>query len=178
MTTPDFEDMLSGGHPNSLGRTEEVVDLVLAEPARLAELYGCYQSEDAVVRLRVSSAMKRVQAARPDLLIPFYNRLIEEIGALDQASAQWTLAILFNVGWPDMSAAQRARAKTLVQRNLAEQDDWIVLNTSMDVLVGWAHEDVELRTWLKPLLDRLRRDKRKSVSKRAEQALRALRARG
>jgi len=173
-----FEDMLSGGHPNSLGRTEEVVDLVLADPARLSELYGCYQSEDAVVRLRVSSAMKRVQAARRALLIPYYGRLIEEIGALDQASAQWTLAILFNVGWPDMTAAQRARAKALVQRNLAEHDDWIVLNTSIDVLTGWAREDVDLRSWLQPHLDRLCRDKRKSVSKRAEKALSALASMG
>ena len=173
-----FEDMLSGGHPNSLGRTEEVVDLVLAEPSRLAELYGCYQSEDAVVRLRVSSAMKRVQAARPDLLISYYDRLIEEIGALDQASAQWTLAILFNVGWPDLTVKQRAQAKALVQRNLAEHDDWIVLNTSMDVLTGWAREDVDLRSWLQPHLDRLCRDARKSVSKRAEKALGALASMG
>ena len=75
--------MLTGGHPNSLGRTIEVVDGVLVDPQRMTELFNCYQSEDEVVRLRVSNALRRVQAERPDLLIPFIDRLIEEIGQLD-----------------------------------------------------------------------------------------------
>ncbi len=169
-----FEEMLTGGHPNSLGRTVEVVELVLADEARMAELFACYQSADAVVRLRTSSAMKRVQAARPELIQPYYDRLIEEIGALDQASAQWTLAILFDAGRGDMTGAQFERAKAIVKRNLAEHDDWIVLNTSMDVLVRWAKEDRALREWLPPHLVRLSKDKRKSVSKRATKALEAL----
>ena len=37
-----FETMLSGGHPNSLGRTVEVVAAVLDDPARLDELFSCY----------------------------------------------------------------------------------------------------------------------------------------
>lgn len=169
-----FEHMLTGGHPNSLGRTEEVVDLVLGDEARMAELFACYQSADEVVRLRTSSAMKRVQAARPDLIVPYYDRLIEEIGALDQASAQWTLAILFDVGRGDMTDQQLERAKGIVKQNLAEHHDWIVLNTSMDVLTRWARDDNSLRGWLTPHLERLSRDSRKSVSKRAEKSLKAL----
>ena len=169
-----FETMLTGGHPNSLGRTVEVVESVLTEPSRLEELYGCYRSADEVVRLRTSSAIKRVQAVRPDLVVPYFDRLIEEIGALDQASAHWTLAILFDVGAPDMTSEQFARAKALVRRNLAEHRDWIVLNTSMDVLARWAHDDAELRDWLPSHLKRLAGDSRKSVSKRAAKALRSL----
>ena len=44
-----FEEMLTGGHPNSLGRTVGVVEIVLANPARLGEPYACYQSNDKVV---------------------------------------------------------------------------------------------------------------------------------
>ena len=62
----NFESILSGGHPNSLGRTVEVVDLVLEDRARLAELYQCYFSSDEIVRLRVSSAFKRVTTEHPD----------------------------------------------------------------------------------------------------------------
>ena len=43
--------MLTGGHPNSLGRTIEVVETVLADEARMEELFGCYGSVDEVVRL-------------------------------------------------------------------------------------------------------------------------------
>ncbi len=36
--TMPFADMLAGGHPNSLGRTEEVVGIVQADHGRLEEL--------------------------------------------------------------------------------------------------------------------------------------------
>ena len=159
--------MLTGGHPNSLGRTIEVVETVLADPSRMEELFGCYGSDDEVVRLRVSNAMRRVQAERPDLVLPFIDRLIDQIGALDQASAQWTLAKLFQVAWPEMSGDQQVRAKALVQRNLAEHQDWIVLNNSIEVLTEWAEDDRGLAAWLVPHLERLTGDARKSVAKRA-----------
>ena len=170
MAEQRFEEMLAGGHPNSLGRTVEVVDLVLAAPDRFAELFDCYRSDDAVVRLRVSSAMKRIEAERHDLLVPFIDRLIEEVGALDQPSAQWTLAQLFRRLEDDLDPGQRRAAKALVKRNLATHDDWIVLNVSIDTLTHWAEADAELRDWLLPHLDRLAGDARKSVAARARKA--------
>ena len=169
-----FEDMLTGGHPNSLGRTIEVVETVLADEARMEELFGCYGSADEVVRLRVSNAMRRVQAERPDLIVPFIDRLIEEIGALDQASAQWTLPKLFEGAEAEMSEGQKAAALALVKRNLAEHQDWIVLNNSIEYLARLASGDGALKAWLLPHLARLSADDRKSVAKRAAKALNGL----
>ncbi len=166
-----FEQMLTGGHPNSLGRTEEVVAVVLADNQRFAELFDCYGSTDPVVRLRVSSAMKRIDAAQRSLLLPYIDRFIGEIGELDQPSAQWTLAQLFQRLSQELSADQHAAALKLLQRNLAHNQDWIVLNTTMDTLVDWAADDKKLTSWLRPHLKRLTADKRKSVSKRAAKHL-------
>ncbi|WP_114521050.1 hypothetical protein [Altererythrobacter sp. ZODW24] len=171
--TETFEIMLMGGHPNSLGRTVEVVDHVLAEPARLEELFVCYSSEDDVVRLRVSSAMKRVEVARHDLLLPYIDRFIDQIGQLDQPSAQWTLAILFEKLRPDMTASQESSSLALLKRNLAENDDWIVLNTTMDVLARWSKGNAALSGWFAPHLKRLAKDPRKSVSKKAAKLMSA-----
>ena len=173
--TETFEAMLTGGHPNSLGRTLEVVDQVLARPDRFGELFDCYRSEDAVVRLRTSSAMKRVEAERHDLLVPYIDRFIQEIGELDQASAQWTLAQLFDRLSSDMNQSQRKAALTIMKRNLASHDDWIVLNTTMETLTDWAGEDQALKNWLRPHLERLASDRRKSVASRAARKLDALR---
>ena len=169
-----FEDMLVGGHPNSLGRTLEVVAAVLARPARFAELFACYAAADPVVRLRTSNALKRVQAERHDLLVPYIDRLINEIGKLDQASAQWTLAQLFDRLAPDMDTAQRASALVIMQRNLSTYDDWIVLNATLETLSRWAPEDPSLRRWLRSHLERLSADRRKSVAARARKHLRRL----
>ena len=166
-----FEDMLTGGHPNSLGRTIEVVDLVLANPARFDALFATYSSADAVVRLRVSNAMRRVEAERHDLLVPYIDRFIEKIGALDQASAQWTLAVLFDKLRDDMTPAQKAAAQAILQRNLAEHHDWIVLNNTMETLTHWAEEDTDRKAFLVPHLKRLEQDGRKSVMARASKFL-------
>jgi len=165
--TETLEQMLSGGHHNSLGRTIEVVDLVLANPDRFDELFQTYSSADALVRLRTSNAMRRVEAERHDLLVPYIDRFIGQIGALDQPSAQWTLAVLFRLLEDDMTAPQRANALAIMKRNLAEHDDWIVLNNSIETLTLWAREDAELAAWLTPHLARLQSDPRKSVAARA-----------
>ena len=167
----NFKSMLTGGHPNSLGRTIEVVDTVLTDPSRFEELYLCYRSDDEVVRLRVSNAMRRVEAERHDLLVPYIDRYIEEIGQLDQPSAQWTLAKLFEALEGDMTRQQRDAALAIMKRNLAEHDDWIVLNNTMEALFKWSADDPALRDWLRPHLERLAKDTRKSVAKRSEKLL-------
>ena len=169
-----FEQMLTGGHPNSLGRTIEVVDLVLSKLDRFDELFDCYRSDDAVVRLRTSNAMKRIEAERHDLLVPYIDRFIGEIGQLDQASAQWTLAQLFERLSEDMTKRQQAAALEIMKRNLAVHDDWIVLNTTIETLARWAARDQDLKAWLRPHLERLSSDSRKSVASRATKKLAAL----
>jgi len=166
--------MLSGGHPNSLGRTVEVVDMVLADPPRFDDLIACYRSADPVVRLRVSNAMKRVDDVRRDLLLPYLERFLTEIAAIDQPSTQWTLAQLWDRLSDHLTADQRARATADMQRNLAHHDDWIVLNATMVTLSNWAKTDPDLAAWLGPHLARLTNDPRKSVSGRARKLLAAI----
>lgn len=60
-----FAKMLTGGHPNSLGRTEEVVGLVLADRARLEGLFATMSDPDEVVRLRVGDALEKVCREQP-----------------------------------------------------------------------------------------------------------------
>ncbi|MDE0711272.1 MAG: hypothetical protein OXH60_03960 [Rhodospirillales bacterium] len=169
-----LEDMLAGGHPNSLGRTVEVVETVLADTERFGELFACYVSKDPVVRLRTSNALKRIEAQRRDLLVPYIDRLIEEVGSLDQASAQWTLAQLFGRLAADMDQDQWAGALRIMKRNLSSHDDWIVLNATIETLSDWAMADQGLRRWLKPHLERLSADRRKSVASRAAKQRRKL----
>ena len=166
--------MLTGGHPNSLGRTVEVVEIVLADRARLGELYACYQSDDAVVRLRTSNALKRISREQPEWLVPLIDGFLTEIAELDQASAQWTLADLFQTLAPLMTSMQRQQAEAVLKRNLANHNDWIVLNQTMKTLGEWATQDVALKAWLIPHLERLQQDGRKSVAKTAAKTLKNL----
>jgi hypothetical protein len=168
-----FEAMLTGGHPNSLRRTIEVVDLVIADRARLQELVHCYRSDNETVRLRTSNALCRVEEIEHEWLIPHLDELINDVGNLDQASAQWTLAKLFFRYTNDLSKTQKDEALLILKRNI-EHNDWIVLIKTLETLVAWAKDATafgttpELTLWLRPHVDRLIADSRKSVARNAE----------
>ncbi|MEM9646995.1 MAG: hypothetical protein AAF969_00835 [Bacteroidota bacterium] len=170
----DFEKRLTGGHPNSLGNTIEVVNDVLRHHKYFEELFNCYFSEDEVVRLRVSNAMKRIAREEKQLLLPYLNRFLTEIAQIDQASTQWTLAQLFLLLEDEMTQNQISKAKLILQNNLSNHQDWIVLNQTMETLGRWAQKDGTLAEWLEPHLARLSEDTRKSVSKKAMKTLQIL----
>lgn len=159
--------MLSGGHPNSLGRTVDVAEQVLADVNQLTELFDCYTSTDVTVRLRTSNALKRIARSRPECLVPYIDRLINHVAKLDQASAQWTLATLFLLLESWMTNEQKAQTTAIMKLNLTQSSDWIVLNTTMETLTEWAQTDPQLKFWLLPHLTRLGCDKRGSVSRKA-----------
>lgn len=169
-----FEERLKGGHPNSLGNTVEVVDEVLAENQLFNELFNCYFSSDEIVRLRTSNAMKRICKANKSILLPYIDRFLTDIAIIDQASTQWTLSQLFGMLDKDMTKKQIEQAKNIMKNNLSNHTDWIVLNQTMDTLTKWAKKDENLKDWIKPHLERLTTDERKSVSGRAKKMIEKL----
>lgn len=172
--TESFETMLTGGHPNSLGRTVEVVEVVLKDASRLSELYNCYFSDDEVVRLRTSNALKRICAEYPEWLVPYIDKLLSEVSNINQASAQWTLAQLFNSLTSYINVSQKQKGIKILKRNLEHNDDWIVQNQTMQTLADWAKTDEALKEWLEPHLDNLVNDERKSIAGRAKKLRKAL----
>jgi len=171
MNDSSFESLLTGGHPNSLGNTVEVVSMVLADPIRFEELFQCYFSKDEVVRLRVSNAMKRICQENRALLLPYMDRFLTEISQIDQASTQWTLSQLFDMLEKNLSPKQKYLAIQIMKHNLAHHNDWIVLNQTINTLGKWAMKNDTLKAWLHPHLERLSLDSRKSVSKTANKWL-------
>ncbi|SHJ29015.1 hypothetical protein [Aquimarina spongiae] len=123
----NFEERLKGGHPNSLGNTVEIVDEVLAQHELFNELFNCYFSNDEIVRLRTSNAMKRICKAKKGLLIPYVDRFLHEISKINQASTQWTLSQLFGLLEKDMNESQIEHAKKIMKGNLAHHKDWMFL---------------------------------------------------
>ena len=162
-----FEARLSGGHPNSLGNTVSVAQDVIANRSLLPELIATYSSEDEVVRLRVSSALKRVAWAKPDWVHHELDAVLHWVVALQQPSAQWTIAeILLTLG-PMLSSSQRTNATNIMKAHLGASGDWIVLIKTMETLADWATTDAALRGWLLERLGELGKESRKSVAQKA-----------
>ena len=170
----DFERMLTGGHPNSLGNTVEAVELVLKTPELFPKLFGCYQSKDEVVRLRVSNAMKRIARVNPELVYSKIDSLLNETARIDQASTQWTLAQLFDILQALLTADQKKAAIKIMKKNVEKHTDWIVLTQTMEVLTNWSKNDSTLVQWLLTNLPKHERDQRKSVAGKATKCLQKL----
>lgn len=169
-----IERMLSGGDPRSLGRAEEAVADVLQHPERFDALFACVFAADETVRMRAADAVEKVLRQRPELALPYRERLLADVAAIAQPSVQWHLAqILARV---ELTPAQRDRAIGILRRNLADYDDWIVVNLTTEALAHFARDDPALREELVPILRRQRDSERRSIAKRATRLLAQLEA--
>ncbi len=166
----NYESQLTGGHPNSLGNTIAVVEHVLAH-GTFEELLACYDSDDEVVRLRVSNAIKRVYKEKPEWVEAHIDTFLYKISQINQPSTWWTMSQLFLWMSDKMTASQLEQAKQIVKSYLDTTNDWIVENTAMEVLATWGNSDPELKNWLKPRLEKYQKSSRKSVASRAKKLL-------
>lgn len=140
-----FEIMLSGGHPNSLGRTPELVDIILNDKASLDSLFECYSSSDATVRLRVSNAFKRIFRQKPNWFAGYVDKFQLLIPTLNQPSAEWTLAQLHLEFCDLLTKEQTTTAINISKEQLKDSKDWIVIIPTMNFLQAMAKEDEALR---------------------------------
>lgn len=169
-----FVDMLRGGR-NELGRTLEVVEQIEASPARLDELHQCFFQPDAWVRLRATSATKRLWRKHPEWLDPYIESWVSDVSGIEQPSVNWTFAEMCLDLSDRLTAAQRAVAVERMKGYLEHSEDWIVKKRSMATLTTWAKDETRLSNWLQPQLERLADDPRKSVASQATKSLATLR---
>lgn len=91
-----LETILSaGGHTNSLGRSQEVYEIVKASPRRTRELFDCIYTEDAWIRMRAIDTFEKLVRTDPSLAQPYAQALIDDLTRKNQPSIQWHLAQLF-----------------------------------------------------------------------------------
>ena len=174
----EFESDLAGGHPNSLGNTVLVAERVNADQSLLDDLIQTYSSADDVVRLRVSSALKRVALEHPEWVRERLATIEEWVAHWKQPSAQWSIAEIYRTLSGLLTRDQYENAVAVMKDHLASSTDWIVINQTLETLAQWAQRDDELREWLIPQLWRYSDETRKSIAGRAKRWIGKLDTRG
>lgn len=169
-----FAAMLAeGGRKNSLGRAEEVVRIVLADKARLEELYQCLSEDDAWLRMRAIDAYEKVCRVHPEWIEPHINRLFDDFGSDGQPSIQWHIAEI--AGETALTPTQKERAIAwLVARLEDPKVDWIVASNSMNTLVKFQSGGLFPKEKLVPLLKKQLVHRSNAVKKRATKLLETL----
>lgn len=172
MNKESFASMLRvGEHRNSLGRSGEIVELLLIDSARIGELFSCISDEDAWVRMRAIDAFEKVIREKPELAAPYIPMLFDELMKRDQPSIQWHLAEIFCEIKLDDS--HRKQAIQWMKSHLSTVDvDWIVSANCMKGLMHFLSNDQVEKDELAALLKVQLKHKSKAVRKKADQYLR------
>lgn len=169
--TEKFADMLiEGGHKNSLGRVNEIIEIVLSDKSRLDELYSCLFEEDAWVRMRAADALEKVCREHPDWLLAYIDRFQKDLATSTQPSIQWHMAQIYSE--VDLTPKQKQAALDWLKQLLSTKDvDWIASANAMDTLAQFTRDGSTPVAELVSLLKIQQKHKSNAVIKRANKLL-------
>lgn len=166
-----FEEILSvGGRSNSLGRTSEVIELVLDDKTRLDELYLCVFNDDAWIRMRAMDAIEKICRQHSEWLMCYVDGFQSELTSSSQPSIQWHLAQMYSQ--LDLSVEQKRIAISWLIDLLSNTEvDWIVSVNAMKTLVDFTTEGAVSIEAVMYLLKLQQAHKSKSVVRKADKFL-------
>jgi hypothetical protein len=168
-----FASILQGGDRRSLGRSNEVITLVLAHRERFPELIACLWSDDPLVRMRASDAVEKASAREPGLLAPFKAELLGLLVEAEQQELLWHLAQI--VPRLALTARERARAAAIFRPFLKHRGS-IVRTCGLQALADLCRQDAGLRSEVIELLEKALRNGTAAMKARARNLLKEFRA--
>jgi HEAT repeat protein len=167
----DLLNKLAGGDRRSIGRSDEVVAEVLADPAQFPLVFEGLLGDDPLIRMRAADAVEKITARHPDYLQPYKNQLIEQVARINQPEVRWHAAqMLSRLEW---SEAERAQVVEILLAYL-EDASKIVKTFAMQALADLAEQHSRLRPQVIPLLEELTHTGSPAMQSRGRKLLRRL----
>ena len=143
---------LEGRDRRSIGRSNEVVADVTANPTLFSALFSGLQSDDAVLRARAADAVEKITARRPEYLRRYKAQFIGPLARVNQKEVRWHVAqMLPRVQWNDK---ERQRVLEILMDYLND-DSSLVKTFTMQALADLASEDPEAIPQILPHLQEL-----------------------
>jgi HEAT repeat protein len=128
---------LKQGDRRSIGRSNEVVAEVLADPRLFRVVFSGLSADDPLVRMRAADAVEKITAQRPELLRSYKNEIILHAEATDQKEIRWHLAQM--LPRLDLSGQERKRVYRVLLTYLSDRSS-IVRTFAMQALADIARD--------------------------------------
>jgi hypothetical protein len=133
---------LTGGDRRSIGRVDEVVNEVLAQPDLFGTLFNGMLADDPLVRMRAADAIEKVTARQPEWLVPYKSCLIRDVARIEQQEVRWHVAQLFSR--LELTSAERREVLAILEDYLNDKSK-IVKTFAMQAMADLAGQDPSLR---------------------------------
>jgi hypothetical protein len=134
--------MLAGGDLRSIGRSDEIVLLVLEETALFKDLFQGFYSGDPVIRMRTCDAIEKISQSRSDLLEPYQDEMLALADSVEQKEMRWHIAQI--MPRLNLTKWERERAFSIIEGYLTSQSA-IVQACSLECLYDLGEKDTTLR---------------------------------
>lgn len=85
---------LQGGDRRSIGKSNAIVQEVLAKPALFTVLMHGIVHDDALISMRCADAAEKLSVLHPEWLCPFKALLLNEYSQIDRAEVRWHVAAM------------------------------------------------------------------------------------
>lgn len=169
---PGFRERLSGGTRTSVGAAGEVVQELLDDGRRVAEIYDLFLDDDPVVALRASYAAMKLAEERPDSVVPFAGLLLKNLGNYTQQEVRWHVPQL--LAHLRLTDAERKTAYEALMEWAETDKSKIVGYYSLQTAADYAQSDAELLADFLPRLRRAHAHGAKSIQNRCKKIAKQL----
>jgi hypothetical protein len=167
----DILKQLTGGDRRSIGRVDEVVKEVLADPSLFEAVLVGMLHDDPLIRMRCADAVEKITVSHPEYLGPYKTRLIQ-VARIDQQEVRWHVAQLFSrLG---LTPKER-RVVVAILSDYLKDESKIVKTFSMQALADIAEQDADLREPIIHQLQELTRTGSPAMQSRGRKLLAKLR---
>jgi hypothetical protein len=149
-----IRSILAGGDRRSIGRANEVVDLVKLQPKKFGALLGCLWDPNSLVRMRAADAAEKISRGQAVLLQRYKAPLLELLAETTQPEMRWHLAVM--VPRLKLTRAECRSVAEALQRYLEDRSS-IVKTFAMQGLSDLTRQNASLRPIVLDLLRSLTR---------------------
>lgn len=133
---------LDGGDRRSIGRSNEVVSEVLADPGLFDAVFSGLLTDNPLLRMRSADAIEKITARHPEWLRPYKTMLIGQVAQVDQKEVRWHVAqMLPRIEWNQI---ERQQVLDVLLKYLNDRSS-IVRTFAMQALADLARQAPELR---------------------------------
>jgi hypothetical protein len=134
--------LLGGGDRRSIGRADQVVQMVSKNQALFAELMNGLCSQEPLIRMRAADAAEKITRTHPDWVNRYKRKLLELMGETQQQELRWHLAAI--VPRLQLNSQERQLVVSSLKSYLDDHSS-IVKTSALQALVDLTPDDASIR---------------------------------